>query len=45
MGKAVMRELTGVVEVPATEMEAEGAMEETAEEVEEELIEGEGGGR
>lgn len=40
-----MRLLTGVVEVPATEMEAEGAMVETAEEAEVELMEGEGGGR
>ncbi len=34
-----------MLELPVTEMEAEGAMEETAEEVAEELIEGEGGGR
>ena len=34
-----------MLELPATEMEVEGAMEETAEEVAEELIEGEGGGR
>lgn len=41
----MIRGLTEAVEVPVTETEAEGVMEETAERVAEELMEEEGGGR
>lgn len=43
--KAAVRGLTAILGVPATETEADGVMEETAEGAAEELMEGEGGGR
>lgn len=43
--KAAARGLTAMSEVPATEIEAEGGMEEMVDGVAEELTEGEGGGR